>query len=451
MPLLIWPSGQRHDAGGRFGGWDDAAYGGVVTAMCEVPSKTSPTTHTITVWFPPAIVYGDRVRWQPWISTALRLALVAVGSSLVSAPATTPAAARPPWTPPIRLDRVGAIDAAVSGNSAVWLRPSGKTTAALVWWSTSSGAAVATNARLRRNPTRLTFGTDAAGQPAVIVEYAKAAARIYGLRPSVAPGPAGAPVSTVAVVPDRNGQVLPVAAIAGDRPHHFGLRDGRISFARRHGVGRRARDAIWLGTASSPDAQLISRRPREPRNRSVVDTALGTDTRVAYTAIVTQGSHRGEGLSWRISPERHRPRSLGLFYGTGEGGSMAGSRITVRGDGVSAAISVYGSLGDGNGDYLFGFGTGRIWDHYSGEPAWRQPGDADWRAVERGKRPLPTSSLPLDDGGFVGYVANEPFLGYDEDSIGNRLACPRGTTKPRCAVWWRPLTGPAPAAPRGST
>lgn len=385
------------------------------------------------------------------VSTAFLTVLLVAGAVIVG-PSAVASAGRSSWTPPTRLDSVAPIDVAVSGNTAAWLRPTGRTTTTLMWWSTTTGEAIPTDARLRRDPTRLTLGTDATGQPAVIVEYAKAAPRIYGLRPPSGPQPGGAPPSVIAVVPNPNGQVLPVATTPGDRPHAFGLRDGRISFGRRNGVGRRSRDAIWLGTATSPDARVITRRPREPRRHMVVDTALGTGTRIAYTAILTRGPERGTGASWRIAPERHRPRSLGLFFGAWEGGTSAGSRITVRGDGISAAISVYGSLGDGNGDFLFGFRSGLAWDHRSGDPAWLEVGAdgryTNWRAVERGERPQPNSSLLLDDGGYVGYVANRPFPGFDDHLSGSRLACPRGATKPRCLVWWRQSTGPAPAVPR---
>lgn len=370
-------------------------------------------------------------------------------SAVVAGPIAGTQAADPSWTPPTRLDRVAAIDVAVFGNTAAWLRPTGKTTTALIWWSTTSRRAITTTARLRRDPTRLTLGTDAAGQPAVIVEYAKAAPRIYGLRPPSGPqGP-----STVAV-PEPDGRILPVARTPGERPRAFGLRDGRISFARRVGNGQRRRDAIWFGSATSSEARVVTRRPRESRWQMVVDTALGAGTRIAYTAIFTRsrghGRERGTGQSWWISPSHLRPRSLGVFFGVGEGGKSAGSRITVRGDGVSAAISVYGSLGDGNGEYLFDLEAGQARRGFSGDPAWLKRGPdgdyADWRAVRRGERPQPNSSLLLDDGGYVGYVANEPFPAFDEQSVGNRLACPRGATKPRCAVWWRPSTGPGGAA-----
>lgn len=343
---------------------------------------------------------------------------------------------------------------AVFGDTAAWLRPAGKTTTTLIWWSTTSGRAITTSARLRRDPTRLTLGTDAAGQPAVIVEYARAAPRIYGLRPSSGPqGP------RAVSVPDPDGRILPVARAAGERPRAFGLRDGRISFARYIGSGKRRRDAIWLGSATSSEAAVITRRPRESRHQTVVDTALGTGTRIAYTAIFTRsrghGRERGTGQSWWISPEHPRPRSLGVFFGVGEGGTSAGSRITVRGDGVSAAISVYGTLGDGNGEYLFDFEAGRARQGYSGDPAWLKRGAdgdyADWRAIRRGERPQPNSSLLLDDGGYVGYVANRPFPGFDDHLPGSRLACPRGATKPLCAVWWRPSTGPPPTVPRDSS
>lgn len=370
------------------------------------------------------------------------------------APSAVASAADPPWTPPTRLDRVAAIDVAVFGNTAAWLRPTGKTTTALIWWSTSSGRAITTDARLRRDPTRLTLGTDAAGQPAVIVEYVKAAPRIYGLRP-----PSGTQGPRTVAVPEPDGRILPVARTAGELPRAFGIRDGRISFARQDGKGQRRRDAIWLGTATSPDARVITRRPRESRWQTVVDTALGAGTRIAYTAIFTRsrgsGRERGTGMSWWIAPDHLRPRSLGVFFGVGEGGTSAGSRITVRGDGVSAAISVYGSLGDGNGEYLFDFDSGLARQGYSGDPAWLKrdrSGDyADWRAVRRGQRPQPNSSLLLDDGGYVGYVANRPFPGFDDHLPGSRLACPRGSTKPLCAVWWRPATGPAPAVPHDSS
>lgn len=343
---------------------------------------------------------------------------------------------------------------AVFGNTAAWLRPTGKTTTALIWWSTTSGRPITTNARIRRDPIRLTLGTDATGQPAVIVEYAKAAPRIFGLRrPSGPHGP------TAVSVPDPDGRVLPVARTAGDRPRAFGLRDGRISFARRVGNGQRRRDAIWLGSATSTEARVVTRRPRESRWQTVVDTALGAEARIAYTSIFTRshghGREGGTGQSWWIAPNQQRPRSLGVFFGVGEGGTSAGSRITVRGDGVSAAISVYGTLGDGNGEYLFDLDAARARQGFSGDPAWLKRGPdgdyADWRAVRRGERPQPNSSLLLDDGGYVGYVANRPFPGFDDHLPGSQLACPRGATKPLCAVWWRPSTGPVPTVPWDSS
>lgn len=381
------------------------------------------------------------------------LSTLLVAGAVLAGTVAAAHAADPAWTPPTRLDRVAAVDVAVFGNTAAWLRPTGKTTTALIWWSTTSGRAITTNARLRRDPTRLTLGTDAAGQPAVIVEYAKAAPRIYGLRP-----PSGTQGPRAVAVPDPDGQVLPVARTSGERPRAFGLRDGRISFARHVGSGKRRRDAIWLGTATAPEARVITRRPRESRWQTVVDTALGSGTRIAYTSIFTRsrghGRESGTGQSWWISPNHLRPRSLGLFFGVGEGGTSAGSRITVRGDGLSAALSVYGTLGDGNGEYLFDFETGRARQGYGGDPAWLKRGPdgdhADWRAVERDERPQPNSSLLLDDGGYVGYVANRPFPGFDDHLPGNQIACPRSTTKPRCAVWWRPSTGPAPTVPRDS-
>lgn len=379
--------------------------------------------------------------------------LLAAGALLAVLPSAAPAAS-PPWTPPTRLDPIAAIDLAVDRNTAAWLRPTGKTTATLVWWSTTSGGAIATDARLQPDPTRLTLGADATGQPAAIVEYAKTAPRIYRLRLPVGSPPPGPGPSPIAVAPDSSGQILPVATTPGGRPHAFGLRAGRISFGRRVGTGKRKRDAIWLGTVDSPEARVISRRPREPRRRTVVDTALGHGQRIAYTAIVTRGQGFELGQSWWISPGHRQPRPLPLYFGGWEGGTAGGSRITVRGDGTSASISVFGSLGDDNGAYLFDFRRGLARQGYSGDPAWlrvRADGSyANWPAVERGDLPQPNSSLLLDDGGYVGYVANQPFPGFDEEYAGEGLPCPRGATKPRCAVWWRASNRPAPAVPHDS-
>lgn len=205
------------------------------------------------------------------VSTAFLTALLVAGAVLVG-PSAVASAAGPPWTPPTRLDHVAAIDVAVSGNAAAWLRPTKRTGTTLMWWSTTSGEPIATDARLRPNPTRLTLGTDAGGQPAAIVEYAKAAPRIYGLSLPAGAQPPGQLPAPIPVVPDPSGQVLPVATTPG----------------------------------------------------------------------------------------------------------------------------------------------------------------------------------LLDDGGYIGYVANRPFPGFDDHLTGSRLACPRGATNPRCLVWWRPSTGPAPAVPRAT-